>query len=93
MKPSITLQAWAANHFDPPPQIGTLRGWVRNDKIHPRPIKVGRTYMVLPDAQYISSAKTDNVVDRGLSSSVSSGALSERAARILNGQETNNGQA
>jgi hypothetical protein len=48
----ITLEAWAARHFDPPPALPTLRAWARSGHIQPAPVKVGRTWYVDSDATY-----------------------------------------
>ena len=56
MSRKITLTAWAAQEFDPPPAERTLRLWVREARIVPAPIKVGRTYYVQPDAKHIAEA-------------------------------------
>lgn len=56
MGPKITLTAWAAKHFDPPPVENTLRIWARNGRIVPAPLKIGRTYFVEPDAIHIAEA-------------------------------------
>lgn len=48
----ITLEAWAARLFDPAPTPATLRAWARQQRIHPEPIKVGRTWYVEEHAQY-----------------------------------------
>jgi predicted site-specific integrase-resolvase len=52
----ITLTAWAAQEFEPPPAERTLRLWVKEGRIVPAPIKVGRTYYVQPNAQHIAEA-------------------------------------
>lgn len=48
----ITLQAWAERKFNPVPHPNTLRRWVADGMITPRPFKVGTTYMVTPTALY-----------------------------------------
>lgn len=50
--PKITLEEWAKRHYQPPPNMDTLRRWARDLKIFPFPQKVGRTYYVQPDAEY-----------------------------------------
>ncbi len=47
----ITLESWAAKHYDPPPSLWVLRRWARDGEIHPMPEKVGRTYYVNHDAR------------------------------------------
>lgn len=50
----ITLTAWAAKQFDPPPAERTLRLWVSEGRIVPAPLKIGRTYYVEPTARHIA---------------------------------------
>ena len=87
-KPKITLDAWARQHYDPPPSIRTLRRWAKSGYIQPQPQKAGRIYMVDPDAQYIK--QTAQVVMLP-TSEVSSVPLSERALKVFHGQSTSNG--
>ncbi|WP_088505081.1 excisionase [Burkholderia ubonensis] len=50
----IPLNVWADQTFgEYAPHRHTLRNWVQAGKIHPVPIKVGRSYFVSPDAEYI----------------------------------------
>ena len=42
----IPLKAWAAKHFDPPPNDRKLREIARAGKIDPAPVKLGREYWV-----------------------------------------------
>lgn len=49
----ITLEAWAAANFDPPPSKQSLWRMARECHIFPAPVKVGRTYYVEPDARYV----------------------------------------
>jgi hypothetical protein len=48
----ITLEEWAKRHYQPPPNLDTLRRWARDLRIFPFPQKVGRMYYVDPDAEY-----------------------------------------
>ncbi|WP_244141814.1 excisionase [Burkholderia gladioli] len=49
----IPLHVWAGQTFgEYAPHANTLRRWVRNGKILPVPIKVGRSYFVRPEAEY-----------------------------------------
>lgn len=50
----ITLQAWAARKFDPAPHSNTLHRWARDGMIIPAPCKIGRDYMVTPDAVHVN---------------------------------------
>jgi hypothetical protein len=60
---SITLEAWAAARYDPPPSIWVLRRWARDGELFPAPEKVGRTYYVREDARRIT-APAMSLVDR-----------------------------
>lgn len=48
----LRLDNWLARHFDPPPAITTARGWIRDGKIWPAPVKVGRAYYVDENATF-----------------------------------------
>ena len=48
----IRLDAWLKREFDPPPHIVTARNWVKQGKIWPPPVKVGRAYYVEENATY-----------------------------------------
>lgn len=52
MVAKITLEEWAKRHYQPAPNLDTLRRWAREMKIFPFPQKVGRTYYVDPNAEY-----------------------------------------
>jgi hypothetical protein len=53
----ITLERWADATFGADaPSIETIRRWVRNSWIWPRPVKIGRRYFVEPDAEYMDPA-------------------------------------
>lgn len=60
MSRKITLTAWAAQQFDPPPVENTLRIWARTGRIVPAPLKIGRTYWVEPTARHIAEVMADN---------------------------------
>ncbi len=49
----MPLAEWAQRLSTRPPSARTLRRWVRNGNIFPRPRKLGRTYVVSPNARYI----------------------------------------
>ncbi len=60
MSAKITLTAWAAKQFDPPPAERTLRLWVREGRIVPAPLKIGRAYYVEPTARHIAEVLADD---------------------------------
>ncbi|WP_332848675.1 excisionase [Massilia sp. S19_KUP03_FR1] len=49
----ITLDEWAASQFSRPPHYNTLIAWVRDGRIHPQPVKIGRAWRVRPHAEYV----------------------------------------
>jgi hypothetical protein len=48
----VRLDAWLNREFDPPPAITTARTWIRDGKIYPPPVKVGRAYYVEENATF-----------------------------------------
>lgn len=52
----VRLSVWAAQQYNPPPAERTLRLWVREGRIVPAPVKIGRAYYVSPDARHIAEA-------------------------------------
>ena len=60
MPRKITLHAWAAKQFDPPPVENTLRIWARSGRIISTPVKIGRTYWVEPTARHLVEVMADN---------------------------------
>lgn len=53
MSQSLTLATWAKIKFgDDSPHIVTLRRWVREGRIYPHPRKIGKTWFVVPSADY-----------------------------------------
>lgn len=51
----ITLKAWAAARYDPPPSLWTLRRWAREHELHPAPELVGKTYYIDENARRLSA--------------------------------------
>lgn len=49
----LTLQSWASRHFEKPPSLWTLRRLVREGKITPPPVLVGREYQVEETARLV----------------------------------------
>ena len=60
----VTLQAWAEGNLgiEPTPCYRTLLRWLHSDLIYPRPVKVGKSYYVDPDAVYVDAGDTDAIV-------------------------------
>jgi hypothetical protein len=46
------LDEWLKSQFDPPPAIRTARLWIKDGKIYPPPVKVGRAYYVEQNAVF-----------------------------------------
>lgn len=56
----IPLEQWASTRWgEHAPHIGTLRRWARDGKIFPAPKKVGRSYFVSQQAQYVDHRDPD----------------------------------
>jgi hypothetical protein len=56
-KRKVTLVIWAEQRFHPAPAERTLRRWVKEGRIVPAPVLLGRTYYVDPAAQHIAEAE------------------------------------
>lgn len=62
---TIRLETWARSRWgDEAPSIKTLRRWVREARIFPIPQKVGRSYFVRPNAEYIRDYNDSKLVSR-----------------------------
>lgn len=56
----ITLSEWSRQTFgDHKPHRATLSRWISNGLIQPYPKKIGRTYFVQPDAEYVDRISQD----------------------------------
>lgn len=64
MSKRVKLLDWAARHFDPVPSLWTLRRLVRDGKIEPKPVKVGKCYYVQEDARPIDHSQQQTLLDR-----------------------------
>lgn len=49
----IRITTWAASKFEDVPADKTLWRWARGGRIWPPPKKVGRNWLVSPDARYV----------------------------------------
>jgi hypothetical protein len=63
-KQMIRLEEWGRARFNPPPSLWTLRAMARAGKIEPRPVKVGKSYYVEPDAQVVDPSRRLTLVER-----------------------------
>ena len=60
----LSLTTWAARSFETPPTLATLRAWAASGRISGA-VKVGRSWMVPADAEYICDPiAVDGVSDR-----------------------------
>lgn len=50
----IRLTEWAARNFSPAPCRNTIGNWIRQGRIAPAPVFIGRAYWVDADAKYIA---------------------------------------
>ena len=50
----IKLKDWAARNFYPAPCRNTIGAWVREGRIAPSPVFIGRSYWVEDNAKYIA---------------------------------------
>ncbi|VXB23315.1 conserved hypothetical protein [Burkholderia sp. 8Y] len=48
----VRLDEWLKRQFEPTPAIRTARLWIRDGKIYPPPMKVGRAYYVDENATF-----------------------------------------
>lgn len=60
----VLLDDWTKRNFDPPPAIRTVRQWIKEHKIYPAPIKVGRSYYVDQDAMFRDPSIKPRLADR-----------------------------
>ncbi|WP_232056998.1 excisionase [Enterobacter asburiae] len=79
----MSLERWAEERYEDPPQIGTLRRWARNGNIYPPPEKEGTQYKVRPDAIYIRPNKCCKTLNLDQSRHPLKGRLIER---IIDGE-------
>lgn len=63
MNKPIPLTEWADNLSTRPPSPRTLRRWVSEGRIFPRPRKQGRSYFVAPGARYIDPNDPDYLTE------------------------------
>ena len=57
----IPLKSWAATKFERVPHHKTLQRWARQGFIYPAPRKVGKEWLLTPDAEYVT---VQSLVDR-----------------------------
>ena len=61
----ITLEEWAANRLGQnAPNRDTLRRWAREGKLYPNPQKIGRTYFLPKNAEYVTDYNNTDFMRR-----------------------------
>ena len=60
----LLLEEWAADHFETPPSLWTLRGMARNDFFDPPAVKIGKAYYVQADVKVRNPNRRPTLVDR-----------------------------
>ncbi|WP_082481468.1 MULTISPECIES: excisionase [Pseudomonas] len=77
--PKLTLEEWATDQFRTPPSASTLRAWIKDGRIHPRPVKHGRRWYVEAVASYVEPDPQERIP--------LGGSLISRIARARNGSK------
>lgn len=84
----ITLQEWSSQNFSVPFNIETLNKWARENLISPPAKKIGRRWLVQPNATYIESTieaqrteKAQKELGKAMASNI---VLNEKLLRIIN---------
>lgn len=60
----IRLDEWLKREFDPPPAIRTARIWIKEGKIYPVPVKLGRSYYVDEKAVFRNGVERPRLAQR-----------------------------
>jgi hypothetical protein len=60
----IRLNDWLKAQFDPAPAIKTARNWIKEGKIYPAPVKVGRAYYVEQNAIFNDGTTRPRLANR-----------------------------
>lgn len=60
----LKLDEWLKREFEPVPAIRTARIWIRDGKIYPPPVKVGRAYYVEQNATFQDPSIRPRLADR-----------------------------
>jgi predicted site-specific integrase-resolvase len=60
----LRLDAWLAQEFNPAPAIRTARIWIREGRIYPPPVKVGRAYYVDQNATFQDRSTRPSLAQR-----------------------------
>lgn len=60
----LRLDEWLARNFQPAPAIRTARLWVKDGKIYPAPVKVGRAYYVEENAVFQNGIARPSLASR-----------------------------
>ena len=60
----LRLDEWLKRQFEPAPAIRTARLWIRDGKIWPPPVKVGRAYYVDQNATFQDRSTRPSLAQR-----------------------------
>ncbi|MEM5429365.1 excisionase [Cupriavidus oxalaticus] len=60
----LRLDEWLARNFAPAPAIRTARLWIKDGKIYPAPVKVGRAYYVEENAVFQNGIARPSLASR-----------------------------
>jgi predicted site-specific integrase-resolvase len=60
----LRLDEWLAQEFSPAPAIRTARLWIREGRIYPPPVKVGRAYYVDQNATFQDRSTRPSLAQR-----------------------------
>lgn len=75
----LTLEEWAADQFRTPPSPATLRAWIREGHLHPKPMKLGGRWYIEAEARYVEPEPQERIP--------LGGSLISRIARARNGSQ------
>lgn len=53
----IMLKEWGKRNFSPAPHKNTIVNWIREGRISPAPVFIGRAYFVEETAQYLADKR------------------------------------
>lgn len=62
----LTLESWLSQTYAPDsaPSVITVRRWIKEGRILPRPQKQGRAYYFRPEARYVDVRQPVRLVER-----------------------------
>lgn len=60
----IRLNLWLERQFEPAPKMCTALRWIKQGKIYPTPVKIGKAYYVDQDAVFNDGIQKPRLVHR-----------------------------